>query len=403
MSDGQDSVNREEGIIEAPGIASRLISVDYIIREGRVPIADDIPWVGELVYPDYVVDLNANDAYTRTLDEAAELIQEKLADNAVAVALLEKDTWTQDDRLIWESELTELTGIAFSRVGNGNLAQYRNDYYDLFSVERTTSLNDLSIDIENNTETLENDCDTMSITRGIVMRRVEEAIGLSERGSQPDPDTNFKVQGNYYVGYGQFTTFEIADGDYELSLQRKLDMGFTQEMAERSAENHISRLDSAEDMLPKKRYHSFIISEDTGAVYDSTRDTKFVINHNQNAIDDFKNGRPLISENTGGIGYDSTGEGFSYQHYQAVINNFPDRTKNFPSSKYELYQEGTQILRERKLQQETAVDHGFEPTSEELAEADAMAEKFNEQLESLSQEEIPSSETTLTISGLDHS
>lgn len=185
---------------------TRAINFDLIVETGHVPLYRTIPEdldVGKLEEErhrlDQYIDFSSDDAFTRALarmELATQLrAQRELSD------LLEKPVWDRQDRVRWERELSRIVSEEMDKVPG--LDSYRHRPLEGLDAPiadvRATRLNDLSVDIENNTTTIEHDCETMSIIEGIVLRNVEHDLLPAYEAVAED---NLRYAGSYFYVRG---------------------------------------------------------------------------------------------------------------------------------------------------------------------------------------------------------
>ena len=277
----------DKEIIDGPGSISRLISASYILRTGEIPIGDDsFLGLAEIFYPSYNVDWRANDTFTLAIDEAFNEMLHGVLENPALQDLLKKDSWNKADRCLWEKELTAAMHEALSNVCGGNLQKYRNDWLDE-GVTRSSSLNELSEDLQNNTQTMENDCDTMAIVQAVLMQRVENHF--LGHGGDEENTSNMRNPTTYYVAYGRLAKVKTSEEDVERIMEKLKDQP-------KEVQDHMRRdLEGFDQVTGKegKEYHAVVISCDSGCVIEPTNGTYFVP-YNHDTIKDYTNGVPIL-------------------------------------------------------------------------------------------------------------
>lgn len=153
-------------------------------------------------YDNKTVDLNGNDAYAQAQRQInADVIGRIKADTACQ-ALLQKESWTRDDRAQWERQVAQ--HAAEARYAVPGLADYRSDSAGQ-ALQHSASLNaDLSPDINaartnpSARPVHELDCKDMSIIEGMAIQNAENQL-LKGKFS---PD-NLKAPGNYFLMQGE--------------------------------------------------------------------------------------------------------------------------------------------------------------------------------------------------------
>ncbi len=83
---------------------------------------------------------------------------------------MQKQEWSKEDRIVWEKNLAEIVSEQTAKIPG--LDTYRNED-DYGGVTRYNRVNNLSKDIEDNTAEIEFDCETMSITEGVILQKLE--------------------------------------------------------------------------------------------------------------------------------------------------------------------------------------------------------------------------------------
>lgn len=194
--------------------SERAVNFSYILKTGDVTSEPDGPLA------DKKVNLNGNDAYAQAQRQInADTINRINADPA-CVALLQKDSWSRDDRAQWEQQVA--LHAAEARTAIPGLVTYRTSIAAFAgdpNLKHTASLNnDLSPDIvaaaknPNAKPTAELDCKDMSIIEGMAMQNAENTL---LKGQQGGPD-NFKKAGNYFLMTGDMSdsASEVGAHDY---------------------------------------------------------------------------------------------------------------------------------------------------------------------------------------------
>lgn len=165
------------------------------------------------------IDWSADDAYTRAVDQITETAAQRILDDPATKALLEKDNWTMEDRVAWEQrtsqivsdEMDKIPGLGEYRIAQDNIPittlpgdpkpplPVDDPLVDSMTADRrATEVNSLSMDIANNTGIVEFDCETMAITEGSVLQRIEDRFlpdGAVIEGS-------FKQSSSYFYAGG---------------------------------------------------------------------------------------------------------------------------------------------------------------------------------------------------------
>ncbi|MBI1301300.1 MAG: hypothetical protein GC137_06525 [Alphaproteobacteria bacterium] len=295
-----------EDVIDVPGMASAMISADYVIREGEVPA---VGFPANVFYSNYTVDWKADDAYTRTIDQTLHSAVRYIGSDPVLSELLKKPAWTEIDRMIWERNITQKLNDAMKDCAK-NLTHYRNDWLD-DGVSRPSSLNRLSNDIENGTHTIEYDCDTAAITQAVLLQRLDNHF-LPERQSDL-ADGDYRARASYYVCYGRQAREPMTDEMFN-RIKGLIDESANDEQLKANALKQLEKLQ--EDAGKNgKGYHAFTMSSATGAVFDPVRprdnqntpeievEMKYLWIMNPDPIGDFISGRTLYTEliNTHGL------------------------------------------------------------------------------------------------------
>ena len=183
----QQTANYNAGVIDVPDAPEgaptyrdddAMVSFRYVLEHGTAPFtgAEDF---------DLTVDLDVDDAYNNAVNEIRETVSNRItnpdpddAQGQEMNALLNKQPWDMEDRENWERGLSEMTSEEMAN--HPGLDNYRSSAPALNPDGSVSSnegnVNDLSVDVENGTSTLEFDCDTMSFTEGMILQSIEDDL-----------------------------------------------------------------------------------------------------------------------------------------------------------------------------------------------------------------------------------
>jgi hypothetical protein len=185
---------------------ARAINFQSVLETGNIPTSSGIGAMRSGWGPQHI-DWDSDDAFTQALDQIKENTASRIQQSAELQELLEKDQWTREDRVAWEREVSTIVSEEHNNISG--LDNYRNvsnssQYPDV--ERRVTNLNDLSYDIENNTQTLEHDCETNSIVEGVVLQQIDVEFlpDASEVGDYKEASNYFFVRGG--VSFDQSDT-----------------------------------------------------------------------------------------------------------------------------------------------------------------------------------------------------
>lgn len=171
---------------------SRAVNFQTLLDTGHMPYVKELDW------NDQYIDWSSDDAYTRAITEVRENTMERIKQDPDLQNLLAKDSWSRDDRVTWERSVSTIVNEEHLKIPG--LSEYRNDIQQEYpTVERrATRLNDLSLDIENNTKTIEHDCESMSIFEGVILQQID-----NEMLPNSSPDGDLKESANYFYVIGR--------------------------------------------------------------------------------------------------------------------------------------------------------------------------------------------------------
>lgn len=182
----------------------RAINFDYILRTGVIPSRTQTLFSDKPVFVDdrhfmatgygsQFIDFESDDAFTSALDSIRQNVHDSLAESSgEARTLLSKEVWTKEDREQWEQTVSSWVSYHVDSVPGFD--NYRTPRQENNPAEyRPTRLNDLSADIENGTQTVEFDCEVMSVVEGLILQQIDKEF-LPEVASEG----NYKVASNYF-------------------------------------------------------------------------------------------------------------------------------------------------------------------------------------------------------------
>jgi hypothetical protein len=185
-------------IYSMPGL--KAVSCRHILEEGTIPAGNSI---GKYVHPEQNIDWDRDDAFTRALEKIRLNAVATIRDDEHLGPLLDKESWTRRDRIIWEATVSDIVSHEVQQIKG--LDEYRtssalpsflrlggND-----SPTRPTCLNDLATDIEGGTKKTEFDCEGMSAVKGTTLQYIDNFF-LPDSAKKSD----FKVSSSYYYTVG---------------------------------------------------------------------------------------------------------------------------------------------------------------------------------------------------------
>lgn len=202
---------------------SRVINFQHIITTGDID-------QGIMPVADHTIDWETDDTFNDTMNSLEKNVLERIESHDDLQSLLTNDPWTLEDRVQWEYYLSGIVSDELNKIPGLDEYRTQSAFPWFNSPSRDSDANELSDDIENDTENMEFDCELMSIIEGSILQRVENSL-------LPKPDETqdeFKRIGNYF--YAQ------------------------------------SQLSSADDNPYESRAHAFIISSLTGNIIEATAD-----------------------------------------------------------------------------------------------------------------------------------
>jgi len=179
------------------GYESRVTNMQTYLDDGRPPDVSGLQW------NDQYIDWQSDDAFTQAIEAIRSNTFERIEQDPDLQALLAKESWTREDRVAWERGVSEIINDEHAQIQGLNRYRNNSDKEAYPDVERRASrLNDLAVDIENDTLTIEHDCESNSIVEGVVLQLVDNAF-------LPDsaPEGDYKEGANYFytVGRSNFT------------------------------------------------------------------------------------------------------------------------------------------------------------------------------------------------------
>ncbi len=254
--------------------AERAINFRSILENGLVPLQGRASFYG-MTY-NQNIDFDQDDAYTRALDDITRAVQKRIDVDPKMQELLKKESWSRDDRVDWErrtsryvsEEADNIQGLGGYRHANF-AGKIDNPFSGSVAETRALNVNDLAQDIENDTEIIEYDCETMSLTEGAVLQRIEDA----------NLPMSAPIEGSFKESSSYFYTSGLAFS-YDPNL------------------NNFG--------------HAFIVSSATGSVIEATADPSNPISSYQEApegysFQDFANGAPVFGVDFSYVSYGAGG------------------------------------------------------------------------------------------------
>lgn len=284
------------GLSEASpqGYNNRVVSAELIIDTGNFPLVTS--W-GEFQRPYYQdedptfvswgssrIDWDADDAFTQAMDQIFENVSERIELSETLLDLRAQDTWTAEDRVAWEREVSQIVSEEVNNIQG--LGDYRTSVElpnSILSERMPAYFNELSEDIENDTTRIEFDCDIQAVVEGVTLQRIDEEY-LPLRGQDAD---DYKIRSNYFIANAE-ANFDTPD---------------------------------------EPAQHAFIISSMTGNIIEATHDPDlhshpYIESVNPEfSFEDFVRGD--VFEGTNGYVYGGDIQGFLNERDQTAITPLP--------------------------------------------------------------------------------
>lgn len=252
----RDIVDLSPGLLGLGAEGSRAVNFQSILKTGEASVFR----YNHSEHAQYI-DWNSDDAFTRAITAVEQRSIERIQSDPELQQLLLKEQWDKSDRTTWEKKLSGIVSEEHFNVPG--LAEYRNVVFDEYkgvTNTRALRLNDLATDIENNTKTIEHDCESMSIFEGVVLQKIENNFFAN-----PADEERLKGAANYFYTTG-------VKGDY--------------------------------DSFKNNYGHAFIISSATGNVIEATNPSQSAYRENVNPDYSFESFvRGQASYNKGGHVY----------------------------------------------------------------------------------------------------
>lgn len=194
-----------------PGPAESLaVNFQTVLETGHMPQDG-----GASSWNDLHIDWSSDDAFTQSIKQVRENTVERIKQDPDLQALLDKDSWSREDRVQWERSVSAIVNEehlkmpGLSAYRNGSMVNDPENEGEKIpaypTVERRASrLNDLSLDIENDTQTIVYSCETMSVFEGVILQQIDNEM-------LPDsaPDGDLKEGANYFYVVGR-VNFEVG-------------------------------------------------------------------------------------------------------------------------------------------------------------------------------------------------
>lgn len=300
-------------------------------------------------YLDQYIDLQADDNYTRALQTVEDNVSQRIEDSPEMQGLLSKDEWSRQDRVLWEKNVSNYLSEAHAKVQG--LESYRNNSsHDegryMETTERATRLNDLSSDMENGTQIIEHDCESMSRFEGHVLQKIDNKF-LPEDA----PDGDFKKSSNYFYALGN-TNFQMGNNG---GMHAYIVSSATMNVIEAT---QVSGNPYKENINPDMSFEDFVggemIINNDGSIYSGR----------QHTLDDFTR----VRFDRGEISTDR------------IYENVPDKRKIAEDSYDKAPPEAQRLmdLKEKILQAEELRDAGCRPVTTDLdAQIQALRKQFD--------------------------
>ena len=217
--------------------SERAVNFRYILETGHIPgIRSDYAEMGS---QETYVEWDADDAYTRAVDQAHQAAVIRIQEDPNLQRLLALESWDREDRIEWERGVSEIVSEEVDKIPG--LDQYRTPEYDAITGEADLSgsaptptfrLNDLSSDILAGTSEREYDCDIMAVTEGAIIQQIED----THLPDQAAAEGSLKQASAYYMASGELIVI------------------------------------NPDVMGTEPGYHAYIVSSATGAIIEATAD-----------------------------------------------------------------------------------------------------------------------------------
>jgi hypothetical protein len=189
---------------------SRLINFDLINETGRIPEVMAWEGTGGVFYQtdpsseqwgsqriDWGADDAFNDAYQTILERSIERIEA----HPDLYELRVQSSWGYEERATWERTISNIVSEEMDAIPG--LDQYRTGNPDIpESSLRAQWVNALSTDIEGNTMSITNNCETMALIEGSILQRLDEHF-LPSRTAEALREGNLMVESNYFFVIGE--------------------------------------------------------------------------------------------------------------------------------------------------------------------------------------------------------
>jgi|GEM_PF-6120568 len=187
---------------------TRAVNFQYILKTGEVDALEAFgPSVLLMFFtggdPDPYVDLKSDDAYTRALDTIKTETLRRIAESQELQDLKAKDPWTYEDRVAWEKSVSKIVSEEMDKISGLDEYRVKSDGGAKRIPER---INDVSEDMKNGTTNVQFACREMSITEGIILQQVDNAL-LPEQAQEGD----YKVRSNYFYVGGKHANSVFSD------------------------------------------------------------------------------------------------------------------------------------------------------------------------------------------------
>lgn len=191
---------------------SRMISFDYILRTGRIPVHGDYANSTPVNPAEYNIDWKSKDEYTDAIKTLEDLVADRISENEKLQKLLKKENWNEQDRETWEREVSKIVAqdIHGSIPGLGNYRTLPHPNVPDAKKSETNSprLNDISSDIKNDTEKETFNCVGQSVLMGILMQKMDKRFLPPAENVAPG---NMRHAANYYLAVGRVTYGQESD------------------------------------------------------------------------------------------------------------------------------------------------------------------------------------------------
>jgi hypothetical protein len=191
---------KQRGVVpvyRGQGYQENAVNFNYILKTGQVP---NVPGA---VNFNYSIDLKADDAFNRALKTIEDRSEQRIQKSPEMQNLLQKDQWSKQDRETWERSVSQIVKEETAKIPG--FKDYRTSSVGdatpkdpMDAAKDIRRLNDLSADIEHNTETERFDCGIESIVKGMTIQKIENRLLPDKAANTSD----YKKASSYFYATG---------------------------------------------------------------------------------------------------------------------------------------------------------------------------------------------------------